>query len=215
VSTLRLGPAERSALAAGARSLGIEDLGADALDRIEDYVALLDEWSARMNLISCRDAAELVERHLLDSIALVPLLPPGVRVVDLGSGAGLPGIPLAIAGVFEEVALVESRRRRASFLRTVKRELGLTSIEVLEQRAELGPPDGNGGFAAAVCRAVWSDDGILPIASSWLATGGRLFWMRQGSAPQAGEPATVEPERIVEYRIGRSRVRRVHVFALP
>jgi 16S rRNA (guanine527-N7)-methyltransferase len=208
---LRLGPAEREALAEGARALGVE-LEPEVVDRLDRYAALLDRWSTRTNLISCRDGAELVDRHLLDSLALVPLIVAGTDIADLGSGAGLPGIPLAVARPYPRVVLVEARRRRASFLRTVRGELGREGLEVREQRADEEPRPGGDGFGAVVCRAVWSDETALRVAANWLAAGGRFFWMRHGGRMGTGATGGLALERVHEYRIGGSPTRQIWVF---
>ncbi len=209
--SLRLGEAERSQLRLGAAALGVE-LAASMVSKLGNFADLLDLWGARMNLISCRGAQELVERHLLDSIAVEPLLPDAGTIVDLGSGAGLPGIPLAVLKPERKLILVEVRRRRANFLREVRRTLHLENVEVHERRAEDPPPEARHGALAVVSRAVWSDDAILTAAASWLDLEGRLFWMRTETFP---EPQNAEPlrrERTVRYRIGEGRERVIEVF---
>lgn len=195
---LRLGPSDEAVLVSGAARHGVT-LDRDTVGAFRQYAELLETWSARMNLIACASAAELVERHFLDALALVPILGPARRVVDLGSGAGLPGVPLAIVMPEVEVLLVESRRRRASFLREVRRTLGLRRLEIHEGRAEDAKPGAL--YDAAVCRAVWSDGVALDVAAAWLDPGGRFLWMRRGAASGA-EHRALTAEGRVEYGTG-------------
>lgn len=217
-AALTLGPAERERLIAGAAAVGVR-LDAGAVDRFGRYAELLGQWGSKTNLISCRTAAELVDRHFVDSLMLAPLLPEHASVVDLGSGAGFPGVPLAIVRALRCLVLVESRRRRASFLREVRRNLTLDKTLIVEARAEHGPErEGIGLCDAAVCRAVWSDEAVLPIAARWLRPSGRLFWMRASSRVALGR-ALVESARgemVFEheyvYRLGGKRSGVVAVF---
>jgi 16S rRNA (guanine527-N7)-methyltransferase len=208
VAPLRLSRSDERALAGGGLALGVT-LDESGVASFASYASLLDTWSAKTNLISCATSAELVARHFLDSLALASLLGGSRRAVDLGSGAGFPGVPLAIALPGLEVTLVESRRRRANFLRTVKRELGLDRVAVVERRAEEGP-EGE-PFEIAVCRAVWADRSALSIAARWVRPGGRFLWMREGMT--AGESgAALEAERTLTYKIGDSPAREVQIF---
>ena len=93
----------------------------ETLGRLQTYVALLTAWNRRINLVGANTIGDVWRRHILDSAQLMPLLPAGTRVVvDIGSGAGLPGLVLAILGV-PEVHLVESDQRKAAFLREAQR----------------------------------------------------------------------------------------------
>jgi 16S rRNA (guanine527-N7)-methyltransferase len=223
--TLTLGAAERDRLAAGARRFGVV-LDPRAVERFVAYAELLGRWSGRMNLISCGSADELVARHLLDSLAASPCLGAARTVVDLGSGAGLPGVPLAISAPARRTILVESRRRRASFLREVRRTLDLDNLEVFEQRAVGADSTSDGGASCAsvpadavVCRAVWPSEELLPIAAAWLRPGGTLLWMRaspkRGRQRGAGAPDAASEmiwDSTVEYAIDDGPVRRIEIF---
>lgn len=99
----------------------------ETVDRLSAYAALLVKWQQRINLVSAATLEELWRRHMLDSAQLLPLLPAGARkVVDLGSGAGFPGLVLAILGV-PEVHLIESDQRKCIFLAEAARASGLTA----------------------------------------------------------------------------------------
>jgi 16S rRNA (guanine527-N7)-methyltransferase len=178
------------------------------------FADLLDLWSSRTNLISCSSARELVDRHFLDSLAIAPLLPDTGSIVDLGTGAGFPGIPLATIRPQQRFVLVESRRRRVSFLREAKRTLDLMNLEILEQRAEVPGTARENGAAAVISRAVWSDHSFLEIAGRWLDPSGRIFWMRSVPLPDRPSTGGFARERTVRYRIGSERLRVVDILRL-
>ena len=129
-----------------------ERLERSARERLETYEALVAAWAPRLDLVAPNELARFRERHVADSLRAVPLLdilPPGAAV-DVGSGAGLPGVPLAIAAAPRPWVLLEPRRRRAAFLEEVVRELDLDA-EVRTGRAQ--ELDGE-LFAVAVARAL-------------------------------------------------------------
>jgi 16S rRNA (guanine527-N7)-methyltransferase len=108
------------------------DLNSQQCEQLLQYAALIERWNRAFNLVSRRDIERLVPRHLLDSVALVRLL-RGRRVVDLGTGAGLPGIPLAIACPMLHFTLLDRNERRIRFVGNVVRELGLTNVAAWPQ----------------------------------------------------------------------------------
>jgi 16S rRNA (guanine527-N7)-methyltransferase len=116
----------------------LTDVSRETLDRLGAYAALLTSWNRRINLVGRDTIGDLWRRHILDSAQLFPLIPPAAGVlVDLGSGAGLPGLVLAIMGV-PEVHLVEADQRKAAFLREAVRITG-AGAEVHARRAETMP----------------------------------------------------------------------------
>lgn len=125
---------EESRVAAELKAAGFT-LAADRTAALTAFLNLLIKWNRVYNLTGIRDAAELMERHLVESLALLPLL-RGDRVVDVGTGAGLPGLPLAIAASDRRFVLVESRAKRVHFLRHVVGELSLDNVEVEHCRVE-------------------------------------------------------------------------------
>jgi len=136
----------------------------ETLERLRAYVALLTAWNRRINLVGANTIGDVWRRHILDSAQLVPLLPDGTRiVVDVGSGAGLPGLVLAILGV-PEVHLVESDQRKAAFLREAQRLTG-APVTIHAQRAERLAP-----IAAdvIVARAVAAVDNLLLMVDKFL-----------------------------------------------
>lgn len=101
-----------------------------------DYLGLLNRWNRAFNLSGVRDPLEMVSRHLLDSLAVVPFLGSAKRVLDVGSGAGLPGIPISICLPGREFILLDSNGKKTRFLFQAQLELGLGNVEVVNQRIE-------------------------------------------------------------------------------
>jgi 16S rRNA (guanine527-N7)-methyltransferase len=125
-----LDPTEaRNLLERGARVLGL-DLAPDQIDRFLTYLDLLLKWNRKMNLTALRSPREIIIHHFLDSLLLLPYLPETGNLLDLGSGAGFPGIPLKIARPGLTIDLVEATAKKASFLKEVIRCLGLSEIAV-------------------------------------------------------------------------------------
>jgi 16S rRNA (guanine527-N7)-methyltransferase len=121
-----------------------------AVDKLLAYMALLKEWSGTYNLIAPRERDFLLTRHLLDSLSIAPWLQPG-SLLDVGSGAGLPGLPLAIIKPEMEVTLIDSAGKKIRFIRHVGRTLELTNIHPLHQRVE--DLDAGTSFANITSRA--------------------------------------------------------------
>ena len=105
-----------------------------ALDQLMAYSALLRKWNRSYNLVSAASLSELAGRHLLDSISILPHLLPG-SLLDVGTGAGLPGLPLAVVNTELDCTLLDSSGKKIRFLRHVKRELGLDNVHPVEMRA--------------------------------------------------------------------------------
>lgn len=176
--------AERARLREHTEALGVH-LDDPALGDLLTYLDELERWNARANLVGEHDRATLIDRHLVDSLAAVPLLRglgERLRIADVGSGAGLPGIPLAIVLRPAEMLLVEPRRKRASFLRALRRKLPALPLEVREGRAEDLDPAETGPLDAVVSRAALSDAALRDAAAPLLRQGGLLVAYR-GEAP--------------------------------
>jgi 16S rRNA (guanine527-N7)-methyltransferase len=189
--------------------LGVE-LSSAAVRDLVRFADILDIWSRKMNLLACGSSRQLADRHLLDSLAVAPLLPSSGTVVDLGSGAGFPGIPLAIIRPFQSFVLVDSRQRRGSFLSEVRRTLRLENVQVLVGRAEAPPSEYAHCATAVLSRAVWSDEALPDIAASWLERGGILLRMKADDAEVCKGDLTFE--RTVHYRIEDERPRAIDVL---
>ncbi len=159
-------------LIAGLDALG---LPVELAPRLLDYLALLDRWNKTYNLTAIRDPREMLGKHLLDSLAMHPFVTDGA-LADLGTGPGLPGIPLAIAKPGLRVALVESNGKKARFLREAVRVLALDNARVLESRAEaVAEP---GAFQLVTARALDRLAGIISVGGHLLAPGGKLLAMK-------------------------------------
>ena len=166
-------------LDAGLATLGLDPALAAPLRR---YLDLLARWNRTYNLTAIRDPGEMVTLHLLDSLSMHAHVDGVSRLADLGTGAGLPGIPLAIARPGLEVTLVESNGKKARFLREAVRSLGLANARVAESRAEA--VDLPGAFDAITARAMATLADILAGGGHLLAPGGRLLAMK-GVRPDA------------------------------
>jgi len=157
------------------------------------YLRLLLQWNRVQHLTSYRRPADIAEKLFLDSLLFLRWVPPGrARVLDLGAGAGIPGLPLKIVKPEITLTLVEARRRRVSFLTAVVRELALEGVSVLEGRAEdlvEVDPGLRGAYDAVVTRAVAPLPSILPLAMAFLRPGGRFI----ASGPPAGKPLPALP----------------------
>jgi len=187
----------RKRLDAGLSALGIA-LDDRAIARLLDYVDLLERWNAAYNLTAVRDPAEMVTRHLVDSLAILPYV-SGATLADLGSGAGLPGIPLAIAVPARETLLVDSNGKKARFLREAVRRLDLEHVRVAESRVE----DVAGTFECITARAFASLADMLRWGGHLLAPGG--VWLAMKGRVDAAEldavPAGFRVERIVALNV--------------
>ena len=192
-------PAElRSELDAGLAALGLDPALAMPLLA---YLALLDRWNRTYNLTAIRDPREMVGKHLLDSLAMHAYLGAG-SLADLGAGAGLPGIPLAIAKPALRVTLVESNGKKARFLREAVRTLGLANARVAESRAE--SLDEPGAYDAITARALATLPLIIELGGHLLKPGGRLLAMK----------GTVPDDEIAGLPVGW-RVETVHPLTVP
>lgn len=163
----------------GIAELGL-DLPADAEGRLHAYLSLLSKWNRIYNLTAVRDENLMVSQHLLDSLAVVPHLDKDTTAIqslaDVGSGGGLPGIPLAIARPRLKVTLIESSHKKASFLQQVKIELKLTNVSVHCGRVEGFKPVEL--FDAVISRAFSSLTDFIRLAAHLLMPGGRLLAMK-------------------------------------
>ena len=110
------------------------------IQQLIDFVNLLNKWNKTYNLTSVRDPQEMVVKHILDSLVVSPYL-QGDRFIDVGTGPGLPGLPLAIVNPQKHFVLLDSLGKRISFIRNAVRELGLTNVEAVLSRAEEYQPD--------------------------------------------------------------------------
>ena len=132
-------PQHAEELSQGARELGV-DLSEVQHEKLLGYLALLIKWNKAYNLTAVRDPDEMVSRHLLDSLSVVPYI-QGERQLDVGSGGGMPGIPLAILFPDMNVTCLDSNGKKTRFLTQVKLELKLDNLDVIHSRAEAFQPE--------------------------------------------------------------------------
>ena len=135
--------------AQGVVALGV-DLAAETQGRLLDYLALIQKWNKVYNLTAVREPQKMVNHHLLDCLAVLPHV-AARTILDVGSGAGLPGIPLALALPQAQITLLDSNHKKAAFLKQVVIELGLPNATVVCQRVEAWRP--NGSFELVISRA--------------------------------------------------------------
>jgi 16S rRNA (guanine527-N7)-methyltransferase len=162
------------------------------LDQISDHLDLLLKWNSRTNLTAIRDPEEIVRRHFGESLFAGRMLYPHAEssdetLIDFGSGAGFPGIPIKILVPTLRVTLIESQNKKATFLREVIRALGLKEIQVHVGRAEQSGLTAN----TVTMRAVEKFEESLPVAASMVEPGGRLALLI--GAAQVGEAKSLAP----------------------
>lgn len=159
----------------GAQALGLSlPDGAEA--RLLAYLSLLAKWNKTYNLTALRDEQQMVVQHLLDSLAVLPHLGSVATLADVGSGAGLPGIPLAVAAPHLIVTSMEASQKKAAFQQQAKIELQLTNLVVYCGRVEqYAPPM---AFDAVISRAFSSLADFVSLSGPLLRAGGRLLAMK-------------------------------------
>src|SRR6266478_3968362 len=153
--------------------LGGERLSAGQLEQVSAYLALLLKWNAKMNLTAVREPEEMVSRHFGESLFAARLLLTGAgvaSVIDLGSGAGFPGLPLAIYAPEIPVTLIESQNKKATFLKEVARALDLKNVKVFGGRGE----DFKETAELVTMRAVEKFEQSAATAAGMVSDGGRL-----------------------------------------
>lgn len=173
----------RERLQAGLERLGVAADGV-TLDRLARYHALLTEWNARIDLTAVLDPEEMVDRHYLDSAAplALDLIPQGARVIDVGTGAGLPGIPLCILRPDLRVTLLDAQRKRVTFLQAAIEALDLPA-QAVHMRAEDAARDEahREAYDVAVSRAVAATPTLLELTLPFVRVGGRaIAWKGPG-----------------------------------
>lgn len=148
-----------------AKKMGVE-LDAKQIRQFYLYMMLLLEWNEKMNLTAITEPKEIVVKHFMDSLTIYPYLEKGKKIIDVGTGAGFPGVPYAILDSSASILLADSLQKRTIFLEAVKKELGLENVSILHGRAEDLGKDSNyrEQFDFAVSRAV----APLPILLEYL-----------------------------------------------
>jgi 16S rRNA (guanine527-N7)-methyltransferase len=182
-----------------------------AITRLGDYLARLLAMNEHMNLTAITEPAAAWERHGLDSLTLVPLLAElgaGARLIDIGSGGGLPGIPLALARPDLQVTLVEATQKKAAFLSAVAGALGLTNVSVRAERAEqLATGELRGTFDAVTARAVARLSLLVPWTAPFAKPGGLVLLVKG----QRADEELAEAARV----LGKQRAAHEKTVATP
>lgn len=198
-------------IAEGLAAMGL-DLPADARARVEQHLELIAKWNRVHNLTAVRETDQMVVLHLLDSLSALPHLKDARNVLDVGSGAGLPGIPVAIALPQARVTLLDSSHKKCAFLQQAKTELGLANVEVVCDRVENWKPAGK--FDAVVSRAFSDLADFVAQAQHLVAPGGQLIAMK-GVYPFdeiARVPASHRVARVLELHVPTLDAKRHLVF---
>ena len=179
----------------GLAAMGLP-LSAEIQTRLLAYLALLKKWNATYNLTAIREESQMLTQHLLDSLSVLSVLQEsalaGKRWADVGSGAGLPGIPLAMAQPKLDMSLIETVEKKSAFQRQAKIELGLLNVSVVNSRVEKLP---GGQFDAVISRAFADLAEFIGLAGHLLKQGGRLYAMK-GQLPE-DEISRVPPGWVV------------------
>jgi len=173
--------------------LAFHSLPEGAAERFDAFHRLLTEWNRRMDLTAVTDEREALCRHYLDSLTAMPLLPKGARVVDVGTGAGFPGVPLALARPDIAMTLLDALQKRVGFLTRAASAIGL-DVEAVHARAEDFAKERRETFDVALSRAV----APLPVLLEWLLplvrVGGQcILWKGPGLAREMEGARRVAP----------------------
>jgi 16S rRNA (guanine527-N7)-methyltransferase len=175
----------RKTLQQGARALGLA-LQEDASEKLERYADRLLAWNRKLNLTTITDPEELAEKHLVDSLSLVPDATGAATLLDVGSGAGLPGIPLAIALPSLDVTCCDSVAKKVAFVKAVAAELGLRVRGVAARAGGEPEIEGLPRAEVVVSRALADPERWLPLAARYLAPGGKVLVTLGREADEAG-----------------------------
>jgi len=168
---------ERELLTRGVSSLGLA-ITEKQIDAFFTYFNLLKSWNSRFNLTSIENPKLIIRHHFIDSIAVAPFIDPnGGRMMDIGSGAGFPGIPIKILFPEKELHLVEAQRKKINFLKEVTRKLNIKGLEVTETRAEKINLTQSGQYNEVITRASGPLQNFLRISAPLLLPGGKSLVM--------------------------------------
>ena len=191
----------------GLGAMGI-DLSGESRGRLAAHLELVEKWNRVHNLTAVRDTSQMVILHLLDSLTLLPHLGDAKTVIDVGSGPGFPGIPLAIARPELHFTLLDSSHKKCAFLEQARSELGLANITVACERVQDYKPAQR--FDAVVSRAFAELSDFVVQSQHLAASGGRLLAMK-GIYPFdeiARVPATHRVAQVVELAVPNLEAKR-------
>ncbi|HSJ97555.1 MAG TPA: 16S rRNA (guanine(527)-N(7))-methyltransferase RsmG [Myxococcota bacterium] len=187
-------------IAEGIAAMALE-VAPDAAGRMARHLELVEKWNRVHNLTAVREPDQMVTLHVLDSLALLPWLGPAASLVDVGAGAGFPGIPLALARAELEVTLVDSSHKKCAFLEQARAELAAANLTVACERVETWHPGRRFDIVASRAFADLAD--FIAQSQHLLAPGGRMLAMK-GVYPYeeiARVPATHRVAQVVELHV--------------
>lgn len=195
----------RQSLVLGCKEIGCA-MSDTQINLMTAHANELNVWNQKINLTSIKKPAEMAEKHFIDSIAITPFLDQNLKLLDLGSGGGFPGIPLKIMIPSLQLVLLDSSGKKVNFLKQVIRKLHLKEVEVVHARSE--DLKNNSAYAnffdGVICRAVTRLENFIRLANPFLKPGGCLYAMK---GPAINTEIT--PEVSVKFSIKK------HVYRLP
>jgi 16S rRNA (guanine527-N7)-methyltransferase len=189
--------------------LGVAELGVALSQKqvadLNTFLHELERWNRVHNLTSVEGEQASIDLHLIDSIAILPIMreflpPTQVCIADLGSGGGLPAIPIAIAEPNWSISLIEAVRKKTAFLQNVKGKLGLTNASIYSDRVEHVAGQEPGKYDAVISRAFTSLDRFLDLAEPFLKPGGLVFAMKARRADEELSAVSMERWRLLADR---------------
>lgn len=205
---------QQEILAQGIAQAGLP-VDAQTQQQLLAYLALMQKWNKVHNLTAVRDADEMVTLHLLDSLVILPFI-DGNTLLDVGSGAGLPGIPLAICNPNLKVTVIDSNNKKVSFMRQAKAELGINNLEVLGGRVE--EIAANRKFDIVISRAFSDLDLFISLTHQLCDEQGKWLAMK-GVYPEAElaelkKKTGIAPSKVEELKVPGLAAQR-HLVFLP
>ena len=194
-----------AALALGVAELGLT-LSQQQVADLNTFLQELGRWNRVHNLTSVEGEQASIDLHLIDSIAILPIMreflpTTQVQIADLGSGGGLPAIPIAIAEPNWRISLIEAVRKKTAFLQNVKGKLGLSNASIYSDRVEQVAIQEPGKYDAVISRAFTSLDRFLDLAEPFLKPGGLVFAMKARRADEELSAISTERWRLLADRI--------------
>ncbi|GAB6069068.1 16S rRNA (guanine(527)-N(7))-methyltransferase RsmG [Thiomicrorhabdus hydrogeniphila] len=206
----------KSLLVSGVTTLEL-NLTDDQIGKLMSYLTLLQKWNKVYNLTAIRDPEEMLVKHLLDSLAVVPYI-QGQRIIDVGTGGGLPGIPLAICYPDKQIDLLDSNSKKTRFLIQAKAELALVNTQVIHSRVEEYKPEFlydsviSRAFASMEDMLFWTHH-LIPVNGAWLAMKGQKEF-EDLSKLEEKLPGLVKIEKINELHVPNLNAERTLVKAI-
>lgn len=177
---------------------GLKQFGLTSLcDALLMYLLLLNKWNLAYNLTAVRDLESMISKHVLDSLAILPWI-KGDRILDVGTGAGLPGIPLAIAKPETHFVLLDSNGKKIRFLNEVKRQLDLKNLEIIQFRVENYHP--TQGFDTVISRAFTSLEQMIKWTAHLIAKDG-IWLAMKGRYPDTELNEIHQKYRVEQYTV--------------